>query len=168
MTSLVELEPMTDVCIKILESKFEGMQGQNIDLGVWLHWYAFDVITSITFSNRLGFMESEQDIAGIIQAIEGRLYYNSIVGQAPWLHGFLLGNRFVSRIANLLPSVRQLNTTTYIVDFARKQLERYQAADGSADDLKDLLARFKRSGSSGRDMTSDELLSHATGICKFS
>ncbi|KAH4036417.1 hypothetical protein HBI09_072710 [Parastagonospora nodorum] len=164
MTSLVELEPMTDVCIKILEKKFERFQGQGIDLGEWLHWYAFDVITSITFSNCMGFMESEQDISGIIRAIEGRLFYNSIVGQVPALHKFLLGNRFVSRIANLLPSVRRLNTTHFIVDFARTQLSRYQTVGSSSDDLKDMLARFKRSNKDGgQAMTSDELLSHATG-----
>lgn len=112
----------------------------------------------------MGFMESEQDISGIIQAIEGRLFYNSIVGQVPSLHKLLLGNRFVSRIANLLPSVRRLNTTHFIVDFARTQLARYQTVGSSPDDLKDMLARFKRSNKDGgQAMTSDELLSHATG-----
>lgn len=94
MGTMVDLEPLTDSCIKILEDKLDGMQHRDIDLGTWLHWYAFDVITSITFSNRLGFMEQETDVGGIIEAIEGRLMYNSVIGQAPYLDDFLLGNRF--------------------------------------------------------------------------
>ena len=31
-------------------------------------------------------METETDVNNIIAAIEGRLVYNSIVGQVPWLH----------------------------------------------------------------------------------
>jgi hypothetical protein len=54
------------------------------------------VISSITFSNRLGFMEQERDINNIIAAIEGRLVYNSIIGQAPWLHKYLFGNTIIA------------------------------------------------------------------------
>jgi hypothetical protein len=52
MTSLVELEPLTDICIAILEKKLDELQDQSIDFGTWLHWYAFDVITSITPASR--------------------------------------------------------------------------------------------------------------------
>ena len=162
MSALVELEPMTDTCIKILENKLGGMQGKDIDLGEWLQWYAFDVITSITFSNRLGFMEEGKDVAGIINAIEGRLAYNSVVGEVPALHKYLLGNPIIASIANLIPSLARLNSAGYIVTFAAKQLERYKSADKSTDQLRDMLARFKRSRDGEEIMTDKELLSHAT------
>lgn len=92
-SSLVELEPRSDYCTAILLGKLNGMQDRDIDFGIWLHWYAFDVISSITFSSRLGFMETKTDVAGIIAGIEGRLMYNSVVGQVPALHRFLLGNQ---------------------------------------------------------------------------
>ena len=79
MSTMRELEPMNDACSEILLRKLREREGQEIDLGRWLHWYAFDVISSITFSNRLGFMEQEKDVGNIIEAIEGRLVYNSIV-----------------------------------------------------------------------------------------
>jgi cytochrome P450 len=58
MSSLIELESMTDSCTKILDAKLDRMQNRPFDFGVWLQWYAFDVITSITFSNRLGFIST--------------------------------------------------------------------------------------------------------------
>ncbi|KAL1970557.1 hypothetical protein VTN77DRAFT_4201 [Rasamsonia byssochlamydoides] len=139
-----------------------SMSTLNIDLGKWLQWYAFDVITSITFSNRLGFLEEEKDIAGIIDAIEGCLAYNSVIGEVPTLHRFLLGNRAIGSIANLVPALARLNSTGYIVKFAAKQLERYQTTDKSAYQLRDMLARFKRSRDGEHVMTDKELLSHAT------
>jgi Cytochrome P450 len=98
--TMVELETPTDVCIQILERKLDVIQGQDIDFATGLHWYAFDVITSITFSNRLGFMEQEKDVGSIVEAIEGRLMYNSVVGQVPHLHDFCWEIQW----ANVLPT----------------------------------------------------------------
>lgn len=162
MSALVELEPMTDDCIKILEKKLDGMQDKDIDLGEWVQWYAFDLITSITFSNRMGFMSDENDVAGIIKAIEGRLAYNAVIGQVPGLHKFLLGNSITATIADFVPALARLNSAGYIVTFAAAQLERYKSTDKSTDQLRDMLARFKRSRDGEEVMNDRELLSHAS------
>ncbi|RFU27323.1 hypothetical protein B7463_g9022, partial [Scytalidium lignicola] len=161
MSALVELEPMTNDCITILQKKLDGMQGKEIDFGEWLQWFSFDVITSITFSNRLGFMEQEKDISGIINAIEGRLAYNSVVGEAPVLNRFLLGSPLVSSFANYIPALARLNSARFIVGFAAKQLDRYKSNDKSTDQLRDMLARFKRSRDGEEVMSDKDLLSHA-------
>ncbi|KAG0650381.1 Aldehyde dehydrogenase [Hyphodiscus hymeniophilus] len=162
MSALVELEPMTDECISIMQRKLDGKQGQELDFGEWLQWFSFDVITTITFSNRLGFMEQEEDVSGIINAIEGRLAYNSVIGEAPVLNKILLGNRFVGSIANYIPALARLNSSHYIVSFAAKQLDRYKSADKSAEQLRDMLARFKRSRDGEEVISDKELLSHAS------
>lgn len=162
MSTLVELEPMTDDCIEILQRKFDGMQGKDFDLGEWLQWYSFDVITSVTFSNCMGFMEQEKDIQGVIDAIEGRLAYNSVVGEAPYLHKILLGNRFVAYLVSWVPTLAWLNSTQHILRFAAKQLERYNTRDKSLDSLRDMLARFRRSRDGEEIMSTDDLLSHAS------
>lgn len=167
MSTMRELEPMNDACSEIFLRKLEGMVGTDVDLGKWLHWYAFDVISSITFSNRLGFMEQEADIGGIINAIEGRLVYCSIVGQAPWLHKYcLLGNTFVERLATrFVPAVASLGSSSIIVSFAAKQLQRYQNKDPNATEtqLPDMLDRFKRFKDGEEVMEYSRLLSHASG-----
>jgi cytochrome P450 len=168
MSTMRELEPMNDACSEIFLRKLEGMVGTDVDFGKWLHWYAFDVISSITFSKRLGFMEQEKDISGIINAIEGRLVYCSIVGQAPWLHKYcLLGNTFVERLANrLVPAVASLGSSSLIVSFAAKQLQqRNQNKDPKTTEtqLPDMLDRFKRFKDGEEVMEYSRLLSHASG-----
>ena len=165
MSTMVELEPLTDKCISILSQKLSMMPNRDIDLGEWLHWFAFDVITSITFSNCLGFMEREEDISGIIDAIGGRLCYNSVVGQAPWLHKFLLGNPIIAALASKIPSLARLNSARFLLNFAAKQLERYQNPEKDVPDYRDMLAGFKRYSNGEEVMSDGELLSHsATNI----
>jgi cytochrome P450 len=161
MSTMRELEPMNDACSEILARKLQERVGEEIDLGTWLHWYAFDVISSITFSNRLGFMEEEKDVENIIEAIEGRLVYNSIVGQAPWLHNYLFGNSLVSYLANAIPAVAVMNSSKFIVSFAAKQLQRYQGKEAGSNELPDMLDRFKRFKDGAQVMSDSELLSHA-------
>ena len=162
MSSLKELEPMNDDCSAIFTRKLEGLVGQDIDLGRWVHWYAFDVISSITFSNRLGFMERERDVNDIIAAIEGRLVYNSIVGQAPGLHKSLFGNAVVAWLAGWIPAVAVLNSSRYIVSFAAENLQRNEEKDFNTVELQDMLARFKRFKDGEQVMSDSELLAHAT------
>ena len=107
-------------------------------------------------------MELEKDINDIIAAIEGRLVYNSIVGQVPSLHKYLFGNRFVAWLSNFIPSIAVLNSSRYIVAFAAKQLQRYQNKEFNTVDLKDMLDRFKRFKDGERVMNDSELLSHAS------
>jgi len=165
MSTMRELEPMNDACSEIFMRKLEGMVGADVDFGKWLHWYAFDVISSITFSNRLGFMEQETDVGGIINAIEGRLVYCSITGQAPWLHKYcLFGNPLVDRLANLIPAVAALGSSSKVVSFAAKQLQRYQSKDYNTTGvhLPDMLDRFKRFKDCEEVMSYSRLLAHAS------
>ncbi|KAK1063221.1 hypothetical protein LTR74_009652 [Friedmanniomyces endolithicus] len=161
MSTMKELEPMNDACSAILLRKLDGMVGQDVDLGKWVHWYAFDVITSITFSNRMGFMEQEKDVQNIIAAIEGRLVYNSIVGQAPYLHKYFFGNAFVTWLVNFIPALAVLNSSRHIVAFAAHNLQRYQNKEFNTVHLQDMLDRFKRYRDGEQVMNDDELLSNA-------
>ena len=161
LSSLLDFEPLTDDCTRILEGKLDRLQDQDIDFGTWLHWYAFDVISSITFSNRLGFMEREEDVNGIIAAIEGRLFYNSIIGQVPRAHSWLLGNSVVSRLADRIPSIKVLNSAAYIVQFAAKQLQMRQGIKAEHD-RSDMLDKFKRTRNGEEVMSEKDLLGHAS------
>lgn len=161
-STLKGFESLVDDCIKMLEEKLDKYQGTNIDFGKWLHWFAFDVISSITFSNRLGFMEGEEDVGGIIDAIEGRLAYNSVIGEIPGAHKFLLGNSIFSNFAKRFSFFRRLGSATYIVQFAGTQLARYQDQQASFVDKKmDMLSHFKTSKEGERQISDGEMLSHA-------
>lgn len=161
MSTMKELEPMNDECSGILTKKLEGLVGNDIDLGEWLHWYAFDVITSIAFSNRLGFMESESDVQGIIHALSTRLRYVSTIGQAPYLHKYLSGNRLVSWVTSFLRNTDSLNPTKYLIGFIVQQVQRRQSKDPNTMELNDLLGRFKRFKDGEKVMDDSDLMAHA-------
>ncbi|EME88926.1 uncharacterized protein MYCFIDRAFT_126714 [Pseudocercospora fijiensis CIRAD86] len=163
LSTLKELEPMNDACSEVLLRKFDGMVGKEVDLGTWVHWYAFDVITSITYSNTLGMMEQERDIERIIESIEGRLVYNSVIGQAPYLHKYLFGNPYVSKMANLIPAIAVMNTSKYIVAFAAKQVQRYYSDEPKTFELKDMLSRFKRFKDEEQLIDDSLMISHSAG-----
>lgn len=170
MTALLELEPVTDECTSVFQKKIDekiaASANHNIelDLGEWLHWYAFDLITSITFSTRLGFMTEERDVEGIISAIEGRLMYNSTIGQAPFLHSFLFGNQFVRTVANYVPFTAKLNTAKRVLEFAARQVSRYESKDRGNIVYRDMLDRFRRTKSDGQvQMTDRDVLMAAVG-----
>ena len=106
-------------------------------------------------------MEREEDVSGIIDAIEGRLFYNSVIGQVPSLHSLLLGNPIVAALASKIPSLARLNSARFIVSFAAKQLERYQDEAKAVPEYRDMLARFKRYSDGKGVMSDQELLSHS-------
>lgn len=113
-------------------------------------------------------MENEQDMHNIIAAINGRLKYNSIIGQIPYLHRYLFGNALVAYLASFIPSIAILNSSKYIVAFTEQQLARYQNPDKETNitslECPDLLARFKRFTATGESsMSQSELLSHTSG-----
>ncbi|KAK1775550.1 cytochrome P450 [Copromyces sp. CBS 386.78] len=51
----------------------------------WLQFFAFDVIAEITYSKRLGFIDREEDVDGIIESLDNAFDYSAVVGQMPWL-----------------------------------------------------------------------------------
>lgn len=85
MTNMRNFETYADECTKIFMDAMLDLEGQPVDLAQWLQWYAFDVIGSITFQRRFGFMEQRQDVDSMIQKINHGLEYVKVIGQSEWL-----------------------------------------------------------------------------------
>lgn len=81
MTNLRTYEPLVESTESLFLSKLDKLadEGRTFDLGTWLHWFATDVIMEITFGKRLGFLEREEDVDGILETIEGRFWYVAVV-----------------------------------------------------------------------------------------
>ena len=104
MTNMKNYEPHTDECTAIFLKSMRDLQGTPVDLAIWLQWYAFDVIGSITFQRRFGFMEQRQDVDDMIIGIDSALKYVKVVGMFPALHPFLVGNKtFRETLPKILP-----------------------------------------------------------------
>ncbi len=82
MTTLLSFEPYVDSTMEIfcheLQSRF-ATTGQSCDLGLWLQMFSFDVIGELTFSRRLGFLESGKDVNGVMQNIWDMFKETSLV-----------------------------------------------------------------------------------------
>lgn len=102
MTNMKNYESYADDCTRIFIEAMRDLEGKPVDAAVWLQWYAFDVIASITFQRRFGFMEQRQDLDSMIGGIDTALQYIKIIGQYPKLHAWLLGNRPLMKVLKTL------------------------------------------------------------------
>jgi hypothetical protein len=93
MTNLRSYEIYVDECSDIFMDAMRDLEGQPVDLSKWLQWYAFDVIASITFQRRFGFMEQRQDVDNMIRDLDLGLGYLKVISQYPGIHPWLIGNR---------------------------------------------------------------------------
>ncbi|KAK5107477.1 hypothetical protein LTR62_001095 [Meristemomyces frigidus] len=88
MSSLVGYEPLvdstTDAFIEQTEVRYAGT-GRVCDFARWLQFFAFDVVGELTWSKRIGFVERDEDVDGIVKFIGDFLSYAGPIGQQPFL-----------------------------------------------------------------------------------
>ncbi|KAL4862663.1 hypothetical protein BDV12DRAFT_207062 [Aspergillus spectabilis] len=91
MTSILAYEPLVDETIQVMVNQLNqrfAATGHPCVLSDWLQFYAFDVISSVTFSSRVGFLEQGTDINNVIEGIWQHFKYFGTIGQMPWLDNF--------------------------------------------------------------------------------
>ncbi len=71
MTSLVQYEPRVNDTVRVFLQRTEELyakagHGEACNFILWLQYFAFDVITEITYSRRVGFVDKCEDVDGII------------------------------------------------------------------------------------------------------
>jgi cytochrome P450 len=85
MSSLVQLEPFVNSTVSAfmreLDKRFVNTEtGLKVfDLSRWLNLYAFDAIGELSFSERIGFLESGGDMEGIMHQVEMQLGHQNTV-----------------------------------------------------------------------------------------
>ena len=86
-TAFTKLEYHIDICTQIFVSKMEEMtelQNPNVvDTSAWLQYYTFDSLGEISFSKRLGFLDTITDVDGICELYHRQMMYFALV-----LHSF--------------------------------------------------------------------------------
>ncbi|KAF5968045.1 pisatin demethylase cytochrome P450 [Fusarium coicis] len=87
MTNMRNFEVYADECSAIFLDAMRDLEGKRLDLADWLQWYAFDVIGSITFQRRFGFLERRHDVDEMISKINHGLEFVKIIGQSECLAG---------------------------------------------------------------------------------
>ena len=92
MTTIVGYEGIVDtvidVFLKALDERFAGKPNKDgvIDLYAWFAYFTFDVMGSMSYGGRHGFLESGEDVHGIIGYVTDFLTYNYFVSQLSLLY----------------------------------------------------------------------------------
>ncbi|KOS22719.1 Pisatin demethylase [Escovopsis weberi] len=156
MSSIKAMEPFADECTEIFIRSMIEMQGEAIDLGMWLQWYAFDVISAITFRRRLGFMEQKRDIENMIHDIAEGFEFTAIVGQIPQT---LLSDLLRARtwLAHYIPFLEPRNPLRSVVDFTEHCISEYDRNPPSHESP-DLLGWLRESNAKGEAIPQRDLV----------
>ena len=146
MSNLVSFEPYVDSTMRVffeqLNTRF-GQTNQVCNFGTWLHMFAFDVIGAITFSKRLGFLESGEDVDGIMENSWKYFYRAAPVTQMPWIDYVYTKNPILQRLR-----ITKMNPIVAFARARRQEKEEYaktnpsSAQDDKEHKTRDFLTRF--------------------------
>ena len=77
------IDEVLEVLCKQIDQRYIVSQ-EVVDLGNWLQYFAFDVMGTMTFSNRYGFLEQGQDVGGMLETIWQ--YMRTTAPVSSWLY----------------------------------------------------------------------------------
>ena len=102
-TAVLSYEPFVERTIQVftteLDHRFvdkDGSQGV-IDFNRWLHYFAFDVISDLTYSKRHGFISRAEDVHGILGWVLEFVQYGFVVSSLLVLASIQLSGSYVYR-----------------------------------------------------------------------
>ncbi|KAL4867930.1 hypothetical protein BDV12DRAFT_170571 [Aspergillus spectabilis] len=153
MSKVLPLEPFInktlDVMSEQLDNRFVATK-EVFDLADWLQFFAFDVMGTLTFSKRYGFLERGEDVQGMLSTIWGFLAGSSAFTQIPWFDNLWNKNSFLARFRKASgPGILGI-VGKYVAERqeARKNGKVPDAGDGLRD--RDMLSSFMEIQSSGQ------------------
>ncbi|RTE76377.1 hypothetical protein BHE90_009144 [Fusarium euwallaceae] len=134
MSALISYEDFVDECADLFDQRLREMAADPnsteskplVDMGHWFQCYAFDVISMITYSTRLGFLDQGVDIAGIMASLEGFLAYACRVGIFSWMHPalFAIRNWFAGNSGTGIQ---------YVIQFTERCMKEHQSKPKNLD-----------------------------------
>ncbi|KAJ5678742.1 cytochrome P450 [Penicillium macrosclerotiorum] len=161
MSSIKSLEPFADECTKIFIDAMEDLEGQQVDLGAWLQWYAFDVIGAITFQRRFGFMEKREDVQEMIGGLESGLQYAGVISQVPSLHKWLIGNIWVSKLLAAQPFLKIPDPLRTMVQLTQDCIDDYDRQPAEKHrERPDFLAWLRSEEAKGKPVSDRDMMNH--------
>ncbi|KAK8061739.1 hypothetical protein PG994_008105 [Apiospora phragmitis] len=91
MSSLLSYEPYVDGCIELFLARMAGFvrADEAVDMVHWFQCFVFDVLADMTYSQRFGFLDQGEDVAGTMRALGDSISYSTLVGIYPRLHPYL-------------------------------------------------------------------------------
>jgi Cytochrome P450 len=72
LSNVVTFEGFVDEVLGVLFQQLDKrfvVSHDSFDLGDWIQYFAFDIMGTMTFSSRYGFLETGKDVDGMLQSI---------------------------------------------------------------------------------------------------
>ncbi|MCJ1468060.1 hypothetical protein MMC07_006686 [Pseudocyphellaria aurata] len=136
------VDAVLDVMCHALDERFV-QTGKIFDLADWLQYFAFDVMGTLTFSKRYGFLENGHDVDGMLQAIWQYMDTAAPITQITWFDEWWNKNSWIARFRQPL----SIGILGYVGKLIRERQE--QSKNGSdkceeSEELndRDMLSRF--------------------------
>ena len=134
LSSIVTYEPFVNQVLEILFDQLDQRyvrSHQSFELGDWLQYFAFEVMGTMTFSKRYGFLEQGHDATEMLETIWNYMVDAATFTQIPWLDTFWRKNR----IAAALRGSTGISVLKYVAACTN---ERQQKANDKASGKKDI------------------------------
>jgi cytochrome P450 len=174
LTGLVGYEPLvdstTDAFIEQTEKRYCST-GRSCNFSRWLQFFAFDVIGQLTWSKRLGFVDRDGDVGGIVKFVGDFLSYAGPVGQMSWLDLIFEKNPIKLQLQKWGLDKKVFPVTKFALDQAADRAAEMEKIkqDGSLDEKSDrgvdLLMKFNQAAHDHPEfMTDKQVLSSCTSM----
>ncbi|KAB8258857.1 cytochrome P450 [Aspergillus pseudonomiae] len=143
LSNILTFETFVDQVLEILFRQLEErfVPGQvAFDLGNWLQYFAFDVMGTMSFSRRYGFLEKGRDDTGLLSAIWAFMKAAAPVTQMPWVDLVWNKNPVVA-LFRATPAQPILNVVLSRINERREELSNTMSTLEKVNE-KDFLSRF--------------------------
>ncbi|KAA8652914.1 cytochrome P450 [Aspergillus tanneri] len=101
LSNVSKFEGLVDEVLQVIDEQLErrfSSHGEIFDLTEWLQFFAFDVMGTMTFSKRYGFLEQGKDVGGMLDAIAHFMRQAAPMMQIPWLDKVLYKNHLADTL----------------------------------------------------------------------
>ncbi|KAH9885148.1 cytochrome P450 [Xylariomycetidae sp. FL2044] len=99
LSNILTLEPHVDKTLQVLVNQWDSRfldSRKTFDMADWLAYFAFDVMGTLTFSKRYGFLEQGRDVDGMLNTIWVFMKTAAPMTQIPWFDIVWYKNSFTS------------------------------------------------------------------------
>ncbi|KOC09244.1 cytochrome P450 monooxygenase [Aspergillus flavus] len=143
LSNILTFEAFVDQVLEILFRQFEERfvpDQAPFNLGNWLQYFAFDVMGTMSFSRRYGFLEKGRDDTGLLSAIWAFMKAAAPVTQMPWVDLVWNKNPFIA-LFRATPAQPILNVVLSRINDRRNELYSTTSTPEKVNE-RDFLSRF--------------------------
>ncbi|KAF1843681.1 cytochrome P450 [Cucurbitaria berberidis CBS 394.84] len=163
LTSLLAMEPLVDMAtnhfIKVFEERFAAKDA-IADFAHYLNYFAYDVISNITFGEMLGMVENGGDVGNTARSVDAYLEYGAPTGQVPFLH-WLRRTSTLARWWNKSPSHVEMDPVTSLTLKIIAENEKKEKKDVPWLTFSDRI--FQQRDADPESIRPDEVIMHLAG-----